>query len=93
MSWSLTRTLLQNLRNDPAVLWRYPGLDLCRAGFRSLSDMGLISSALEAFYVGACCALMAPAAFVQRPMVWLKAIPEYRGGAAPACRILRSICV
>ncbi|MGB8428389.1 MAG: AMP-binding protein, partial [Pseudolabrys sp.] len=31
-------------------------------------DMGLILSALEAFYVGACCALMAPAAFVQRPM-------------------------
>ena len=49
-------------------------------------DMGLILNALEAFYVGACCVLMAPAAFVQRPLVWLKAIQEYRGEIA-SCRI------
>ena len=56
-------------------------------------DMGLIMSALEAFYVGACCALMAPAAFVQRPMVWLKAIQEYRGEIACVPNFAFDLCV
>jgi acyl-CoA synthetase (AMP-forming)/AMP-acid ligase II len=56
-------------------------------------DMGLILSALEAFYVGACCVLMAPAAFVQRPMVWLKAIQEYRGEIASLPNFAFDLCV
>ena len=56
-------------------------------------DMGLTLSALEAFYVGACCALMAPAAFVQRPMVWLKAIHEYRGEIACVPNFAFDLCV
>jgi len=56
-------------------------------------DMGLTLSALEAFYVGACCALMAPAAFVQRPMVWLKAIQEYRGEIACVPNFAFDLCV
>jgi acyl-CoA synthetase (AMP-forming)/AMP-acid ligase II len=55
--------------------------------------MGLILSALEAFYVGACCALMAPAAFVQRPMVWLKAIQEYRGEISCVPNFAFDLCV
>jgi len=56
-------------------------------------DMGLIMSALEAFYVGACCVLMAPAAFVQRPLVWLKAIQEYRGEIACVPNFAFDLCV
>lgn len=56
-------------------------------------DMGLILSALEAFYVGACCVLMAPAAFVQRPLVWLKAIQEYRGEIASLPNFAFDLCV
>ena len=56
-------------------------------------DMGLTLSALEAFYVGACCALMAPAAFVQRPIVWLKAIHEYRGEIACMPNFAFDLCV
>ena len=56
-------------------------------------DMGLIMTALEAFYVGACCALMSPAAFVQRPMVWLKAIHEYRGEIACMPNFAFDLCV
>lgn len=56
-------------------------------------DMGLILSALEAFYVGACCVLMAPAAFVQRPLVWLKAIHEYRGEIASLPNFAFDLCV
>ena len=56
-------------------------------------DMGLIMSALESFYVGSCCALMAPAAFVQRPLVWLKAIQEYRGEIACVPNFAFDLCV
>src|SRR5882757_4303161 len=41
-------------------------------------DMGLILNALEALYVGALCVLMAPNAFMQRPLNWLRAIGHYR---------------
>jgi acyl-CoA synthetase (AMP-forming)/AMP-acid ligase II len=56
-------------------------------------DMGLIMSALEAFYVGACCVLMAPAAFVQRPLVWLKAIQQHRGEIACVPNFAFDLCV
>jgi len=48
-------------------------------------DMGLILNALEAFYVGALCVLMAPNAFMQRPLNWLRAIHHYRAevGCSP----------
>src|ERR1700730_15180590 len=48
-------------------------------------DMGLILNALEAFYVGALCVLMAPNAFMQRPLNWLRAIHQYRAevGCSP----------
>lgn len=41
-------------------------------------DMGLILNALQALYVGATCVLMAPNAFMQRPLGWLRAISHYR---------------
>jgi acyl-CoA synthetase (AMP-forming)/AMP-acid ligase II len=48
-------------------------------------DMGLILNALEALYVGALCVLMAPNAFMQRPLAWLRAIGHYRAevGCSP----------
>jgi acyl-CoA synthetase (AMP-forming)/AMP-acid ligase II len=48
-------------------------------------DMGLILNALQAFYVGALCVLMAPNAFMQRPLSWLRAIDRYRAevGCSP----------
>jgi acyl-CoA synthetase (AMP-forming)/AMP-acid ligase II len=48
-------------------------------------DMGLILNALEALYVGALCVLMAPNAFMQRPLAWLRAISHYRAevGCSP----------
>ena len=56
-------------------------------------DMGLILTALQAFYVGSRCVLMAPAAFVQRPLVWLKAIQEYRGEIACLPNFAFDLCV
>jgi len=48
-------------------------------------DMGLILNTLEALYVGALCVLMAPNAFTQRPLNWLRAISHYRAevGCSP----------
>lgn len=48
-------------------------------------DMGLILNALQALYVGALCVLMAPSAFAQRPLGWLRAIHDYRAeiGCSP----------
>ena len=55
-------------------------------------DMGLILNALEAFYVGALCVLLAPNAFMQRPLNWLQghsSLPR-RGRLRPQFR-LRSL--
>jgi len=40
-------------------------------------DMGLILNALQTLYVGSLCVLMAPNAFTQRPLNWLRAIHDY----------------
>src|SRR5262245_16910506 len=56
-------------------------------------DMGLILNALASFHVGACCVLMAPVAFVQRPMVWLKAIQEYRAEISCVPNFAFDLCV
>ena len=40
-------------------------------------DMGLIINVLESLYSGALCVLMSPVAFVQRPILWLRAISDY----------------
>ncbi len=41
-------------------------------------DMGLILNALQTFYVGAPCVLMAPNAFMQRPLNWLRAVHRHK---------------
>jgi acyl-CoA synthetase (AMP-forming)/AMP-acid ligase II len=46
-------------------------------------DMGLILNALQTFYLGALCVLMAPNAFMQRPLNWLTAVHRY--GAEVIC--------
>jgi acyl-CoA synthetase (AMP-forming)/AMP-acid ligase II len=48
-------------------------------------DMGLILNALQTLYVGSLCVLMAPNAFTQRPLTWLRAIHDYRAevGCSP----------
>jgi acyl-CoA synthetase (AMP-forming)/AMP-acid ligase II len=56
-------------------------------------DMGLILNALEAFYVGALCVLMAPNAFMQRPLNWLRAIHRYRAEVACSPNFGFDLCV
>ena len=56
-------------------------------------DMGLILNALEALYVGAACVLMAPNAFMQRPLGWLRAISHYRAEVVCSPNFGYDLCV
>jgi acyl-CoA synthetase (AMP-forming)/AMP-acid ligase II/acyl carrier protein len=42
-------------------------------------DMGLIGKVLQPLYVGAASVLMSPAAFIQKPVRWLRAIADHGG--------------
>jgi acyl-CoA synthetase (AMP-forming)/AMP-acid ligase II len=56
-------------------------------------DMGLILNTLEALYVGALCVLMAPNAFTQRPLNWMRAISDYRAEVACCPNFGYDLCV
>jgi len=56
-------------------------------------DMGLILNALQAFYVGAPCMLMAPNGFMQRPLNWLRAIHHYKAEVACGPNFGYDLCV
>ena len=56
-------------------------------------DMGLILNALEALYVGATCVLMAPNAFMQRPLNWLRAISHYKAEVGCSPNFGYDLCV
>jgi acyl-CoA synthetase (AMP-forming)/AMP-acid ligase II len=56
-------------------------------------DMGLIINALQALYLGAMCVLLAPVAFIQRPLVWLRAISDYRAEVAGGPNFAFDLCV
>jgi acyl-CoA synthetase (AMP-forming)/AMP-acid ligase II len=56
-------------------------------------DMGLILNALHPLYVGATCVLMAPNAFMQRPLNWLRAIHHYRAEICSTPNFGLDLCV
>ena len=56
-------------------------------------DMGLILNVLQSLYVGALCVLMSPNTFMQRPLLWLRAIHDYRAEVAAAPNYGFDLCV
>jgi acyl-CoA synthetase (AMP-forming)/AMP-acid ligase II len=56
-------------------------------------DMGLILNALQTLYVGALCVMMAPNAFTQRPLGWLRAISVYRAEVGCSPNFGYDLCV
>ncbi|MEU7957177.1 beta-ketoacyl synthase N-terminal-like domain-containing protein [Micromonospora humida] len=56
-------------------------------------DMGLIAGILLPLSLGATVTMMAPEAFVQRPMRWLEAIARYRGTFSIAPNFAYDLCV
>jgi acyl-CoA synthetase (AMP-forming)/AMP-acid ligase II len=56
-------------------------------------DMGLIGNVLQPLYLGIPCTLMAPEAFAQKPVRWLRAISRYGGTTSGAPNFAYELCV
>ena len=56
-------------------------------------DMGLIEGVLQPLYSGCPAYLMSPAAFLQRPARWLRAISQYRATRSGAPNFAYDLCV
>ena len=56
-------------------------------------DMGLIGGILQPMYIGLPVTLMAPAAFLQRPLRWLKAISRNRATTSGGPNFAYELCI
>lgn len=56
-------------------------------------DMGLIFGVLHPLYLGSLSVLMSPNAFMQRPIVWLRAIAKYRAETVASPNFGYDLCV
>ncbi|HEX4496856.1 MAG TPA: non-ribosomal peptide synthase/polyketide synthase, partial [Thermoanaerobaculia bacterium] len=56
-------------------------------------DMGLIGNVLQPLYLGAPAVLMSPAAFLQRPLRWLRAISRYQATTSGGPDFAYQLCV
>jgi FkbH-like protein len=56
-------------------------------------DLGLIGQVLQAVWTGASCVLMAPVAFLQRPLRWLEAVSRYRATTSGGPSFAYDLCV
>jgi acyl-CoA synthetase (AMP-forming)/AMP-acid ligase II len=56
-------------------------------------DMGLVLNVLESFYLGALYVVISPTSFVQRPLMWLRAISRYRAEVSSAPNFAFDLCV
>lgn len=55
-------------------------------------DMGLVGMVLQPIYTGSLSVLMEPAAFLQKPVRWLRAITRYRGTTSGAPNSAYELC-
>lgn len=56
-------------------------------------DMGLIGTVIQPVWTGYGCVLMPPAAFIQKPMRWLRAIARYRATSSGGPNFGYDLCV
>jgi acyl-CoA synthetase (AMP-forming)/AMP-acid ligase II/acyl carrier protein len=78
----LIRQCFQNTAQSRGVSWLPP-----------YHDMGLVGGILQPLYVGAETTLMAPVAFLQRPMRWLEAIAHYRASTSGGPNFAYDLCL
>jgi len=55
-------------------------------------DMGLIGNVLQPLYTGSPVVLMSPAAFLQRPLRWLRAVSRYRAHTSGGPNFAYDLC-
>jgi amino acid adenylation domain-containing protein len=56
-------------------------------------DMGLIGNIVQPLYIGARSILLSPAAFLTRPIRWLRAVSRYRGHTSGGPNFAYDLCV
>ena len=56
-------------------------------------DMGLVGNMLQPLYLGIPCILMAPVAFLQKPLRWLQAISQYKATTSGGPNFAYDLCV
>ncbi|MEH2169755.1 MAG: amino acid adenylation domain-containing protein [Nostoc sp.] len=56
-------------------------------------DMGLVGNMLQPLYLGIPCILMAPVAFLQKPLRWLQAISRYKATTSGGPNFAYDLCV
>ena len=55
-------------------------------------DLGLIGNMIQSLYVGTPCTLMAPVAFLQSPIRWLRAVSRYRAHTSGGPNFAYDLC-
>jgi acyl-CoA synthetase (AMP-forming)/AMP-acid ligase II len=78
----MIRVALGNTRASTCVAW-----------VPFYHDMGLVLNVLESFYLGALYAVLSPTSFVQRPLIWLRAISRYQAEVSSAPNFAFDLCV
>lgn len=73
--------------------WEHDAASVMVTWLPVFHDMGLIYGALMPLFVGFPCVMMTPAAFLQAPVCWLRAITRYRGTHAAAPNFAYDLCV
>jgi acyl-CoA synthetase (AMP-forming)/AMP-acid ligase II len=84
--------LMANLRAIERTFWS-PSDESSVSWLPPYHDMGLIGAILGPLYVGAPVTLMAPVAFIQRPVRWLQAISRFRGAVSGGPSFAYDLCV
>jgi acyl-CoA synthetase (AMP-forming)/AMP-acid ligase II len=79
---AMIKTAFGNTRRSTTVSW-----------VPLYHDLGLVINALQTLYAGSLCVLFAPAAFVQRPLLWLRAIGDFRAEVAVSPNFGFDLCV
>ncbi|MBP0002777.1 MAG: AMP-binding protein [Cyanobacteria bacterium SBC] len=78
---------------DQALTWEYQPDSVSVTWLPVFHDLGLIYGILQPIYQGIPCYVMAPVAFLQRPVRWLQAISRYRGTHTAAPNFAYELCV
>ena len=76
-----------------ASIWKYDAASSMVTWLPIFHDMGLIFGIIQPLYKGFPCYLMSPAAFVQRPLRWLRAISHFRATHSGAPNFAYDLCV
>ncbi len=86
----------RNLMHNAALLcerMRHSELSTSVSWLPLFHDLGLIAGVLQPLYVGAQAVLLAPTAFLQRPLRWLQAISDFRATTSYAPNFAYDLCV